>query len=236
MANVVLPFLNSVQTHFNLNQPAPQAARQPGLMTAPSIQFMPVFGMGGGNNNSGLNINANASIGEIREYQREDREGNRASAAAVVGGIATIALAGVSAFALRSYCDDCGELKIAKEFQEELENSPTIFDRFPLDVRAERKRDLEKVTKKVIEILDAKCARSRNIVILTATALAAGIAAFVAGMFSIQWLITASIIAGVALAAVAVFMVVWQCTAKNDLSPIMAQKVENLRADFATQV
>lgn len=231
MAIYVNPFLNSAENHFNMH-PQPRAAAAPQVAGighgGSGIGFMPALALGGFGGGGGRDVQyiASGDYGQMRQYQREDREESRASAAAVVGGIATVAFAAVSAFTLRSYCNDRDELHKAVEFKTNLNNGVIA------GLHPDQRNQLNFVADSMIKGLETKCGRSRNIMILTGLALATGITAFVAGMMSINWLITASIIAGVAIAAIAAFTVVWYCTAKDDSSEYVKQQIQDLRQHY----
>jgi hypothetical protein len=230
MAAVLLPHLNGISNYFGLSQPQAQAYRAPSVGIAPQIQVPMGFGGGyGGGYGSGVSVLAADStmFGAVRNAQREDREESRATTAAVVGGIATIALAGLSAFGLRSYCNDRKELQKAMEFKQILEQPNDLYG-----ITVHQRVELTPVANKYIEILETKCGRSRNILILTGLALATGVAAFVGGMMSLKWLITASIISAVVVGSIAAFMIVWHCTDNTELPPAMARKVEAMQAQF----
>ena len=222
MSSVLLPHLNGMSNYFNLGAAAPSAGGVASYI--PSIR--PQVSLGGGGYSNGLSVIAATPemFGAVRNAQEEDREQSRATTAAIVGGIATVALSGLSACALRSYCNDRAELQKAINFKNILEAAPGMYEISP-----HQRGELTPVANKYIEILEAKCGRARNILILTGLALATGIAAFVGGMMSLKWLITASIIAAVVVASIAAFTVVWHCTENTELPPQMADKILLMR-------
>ncbi len=231
---IVLPVLDRLADHFNLN-PQPHAAGAPngsGMGMPAGIGLMPAVAFGGGGRQQ-VHYMAPANREMYREMRADAREGRdeeNANKAACIGAIGTIVLAGLSAFALRSYCNDRKELADLREFRDtDLAFNPALHIEI---LGPQNHYDLHQVVDKSIGVLEAKCGRSRNIVILAAAALATGIAAFLGGMLAIKWLITASIITGVALAAIGVFMVVWNCTANDELPPAVANKVNALREHF----
>jgi len=225
MANA-LTYLTGVQNYFGLGQAAaaPRGAFGGGFspFLQPALAVAPAFG-GRDVQVTSINVSDPQMLGAIRSHRREDREEDRASTASWVGAIGTIVLAGLSALALRSYCNDRKELKNAEEFKTEV---------LPL-IEPNMRLELLPIVNKHIEIVENKVARGRNIMILTGLALTTGIAAFVGGMMSLQWLITTAIVAGVAIAAIGVFLVVWHCTENNALPPEMEQKIEALRDHLA---
>lgn len=135
-----------------------------------------------------------------RQFQREDRQEQRESTAAFVGGIATLVLAGVSALFLKGYVRERQEWNAAMEFQR---------DELP-QLDSPSQAQLRPILTKHLQIVEARLDKSRTIVILTGSILACAVAAFAGGMCSIPWLITASIVAGVTVGACGIFTVVWQ--------------------------
>jgi len=232
--NQTLDFLNGVYQYHHPAQS--QGQSQSGFggvggIIQPSVQVpLMLPGLLGGGGGGGHSVNVIAAdprmLQEVRHQQQEDREENRATTAACLGGIGTIILSGLSALALRGYCDDRDELRKANEFK----NNTLPYLPDP-NLRAH----LTPIVDTHIDILETKTGRARNILLITGAALLTGVAAFIGGMMAIQWLITAAIIAGVALAAIGVFLVVWHCTEKTSLSHEMHQNILHLRQQLQAQ-
>ncbi len=209
-----------VQHMARYHSPADSSASYPSAVPVIS----PVLGFGGmGSPSRSVNVIAadRGTLGALRSYELEDRDYSRASGAAFLGGVATIALSGGLAYVLRTMSNTTAELKRAREFK--AEELPSMSE-------AER-RELRPIVNKHIEILEGKAFHQRNIVVLTGSALACALTAFLGGMFSIQWLITAAIIAGVATGAFAIFAAVWHATdSSGQLPEEMRQKLIQLTA------
>jgi hypothetical protein len=234
--NPTLNYLNGVHSYYHQDtdqsQQASNGSNHGASNWIPNVQVpvvIPNLIGGGGGNGNGYNVNVIATdprmLQEIRHQQQEDQEQSRATTAAVVGGIGTIVFAALGALALRGYCNDREELKKAYEFKNDI--LPHLDRQLILQVTP--------IVNEHIDILEAKTGRARNILFLTGFAALDVIAAFVAGMLAIQWVITACIVAGVALAAIGVFLLVWHCTEKSTLSDQMQQDVERLRAHLSQQ-
>ena len=194
-----------------------------------TMPIIPVgFGSGFGQSSSVQVMQFDSvSLREVRQGQKEDKEERRATIAAVSGGIATVVLSGLSAFFLRSCNEDRANLQEARDFRESLNcdiPGASSLNAIEFNFRGQ----LKPIADAQIKILETKAARSRNIVILKAAAVANAVSAFVGGMMAIQWLITASIIAAVALAAITAFTVVWHCTDKTEISREMNRQAQEL--------
>lgn len=223
--STVRPFLDNVATFFALNEVANAGGG---------------FGMGGLNaaaNLAGGLLNNNNSnrparvmiasdadaINAMDNQDRRDRDESRATTAAIVGGIAAVGLAALSAFNLRGYCDAQEFLESAVEFREQ--ELPHLED----NVRNE----MRPLVNEAIRVGEAKLSKSRNILILTGLALGSAIAGFLGGMLSAQWLVTAAIIVGVVTLAVTAFAIVWYCTdSHQELQESTVARFEAMRAQF----
>ncbi len=207
-----------VQQHAPAFNPGPV-----GYM-APSV--VPMF-VGGGGSGSGHHVQVVASnpetIRELRQNEQEDRQNSQGTMAAVLGGIATIAFAGVAAFVARNLMNADKELNQAIAFRDDQLTQ--------LDPAAQA--DLEPIVDKHVELLESKLFWSKSIVVLTGGALACAIAAFVGGMFVIPWLMTAAVIGAVILAAGGVFAGVWYCTDDTSMPHEMLTQIQTLRAQYA---
>ncbi|MBF8263732.1 MAG: hypothetical protein HW387_1397 [Parachlamydiales bacterium] len=142
-------------------------------------------------------------VRQARQYQNENSKADRASAAAWLGGIAFIIIAGLAAFVIEDREKINERLKVAKDFKDQIPKSQNI---------PEAEKDaLHSIAEQDIDILEKKSTRNRNILILTGCALATAVTAFAAGMLAVQWLITATIVASVAILAIGAFATVWYC-------------------------
>ncbi len=199
------PDLNLAQQQANQQQPLGG-----GFLPRVRVNFPPVIGGFGGNSGgAGYNVNVIGGaevLGQVREHQREDREENRATSATWIGAILTIIGSAGLACVVSSWNETSERLEAARDFK----NDQIQF--FPEQDRPNLIQGLNKHIKN----LEKKNSSIRNIVILTATALASTATAFVAGMFAIQWLITASIVVGVATLAVGTFFAVLYCLQKPE--------------------
>jgi hypothetical protein len=230
--NPTLRYLNGVQSYYSpaQGQQASQGVASGlggGWMPSLSTPLVIPTSIGGGNGGHAVNVIAAdpAMLQEMRNQQQEDNEQSRATTAAVVGGIGTIVLAGLSALALRGYCDDREELQRAYDYRS---NNLPRLEQGLMD-------EMTPIVNAHIGILEAKTGRARNILIITGAALVTGATAFIAGMLAIQWLITAAIVVTVAIAAIGVFLVVWHLTEKTTLSPEMQEDIATLREALSRQ-
>lgn len=229
MSSQVRPFLDHMLGYY---RPAPQVHH-----TAPQVyhpapqpaynhnrpQIIPYVIHAGGNT-GGHHVQVIATdpqtVREIRRNEEEDRQNANNTLAAVIGGIFTVVFAGVAAFAGRALINSQKELDQAIEFKnQELLN---------LDQQVQN--TLSPILNKHIENLESQAFWSKTFVVLTAGALICAGSAFVGGMLSLPWLVTAAVVGGVGLAAISAFSAVWYCTEDNGLSPQMLQQIEDLRA------
>jgi hypothetical protein len=162
------------------------------------------------------------NIDKIRQFSKEEAETERQTTAAVIGGIATIALAGLSAMALKNYQNDSLELSNAWKLLESLDQNTTS------EVMA-----LRPILNEHIRILSNKCSRARRIAMLVAALFATAIGAFAGGMMGITWLVTAAIVASVVLASIAMFGMVWYANERTTLPPAMQRQLEQLQKQFS---
>jgi hypothetical protein len=217
----VLNFLNSVSAYYGLGQAAANVGgglAMPHLGMPAIVPQLPLaFGGGGG----GVHMHLNGDIRDVRQMQQEDRENDRAKQAACIGGLCAIACSALSAFTLRDYCNNRDALREAEEFRDDV---------LPhAELRGNDRALMNLLLNEHIRNVEAKCSRSRNIVILTGLALGTAITGFLGGMFAIQAMITAAIIAAIAIACVTAFLVVWYCTAKVELSHANQAQLEALK-------
>lgn len=226
-ATATLNYLNGVQSYYSPAQAQQQSASNGGWMPSVHTPLVVPTVIGGGGGGHSVNVIATdpTMLREIRQQQQEDNENSRATTAAVIGGIGTIIFAGLSALALRGYCDNLEELQRAHEYKND------ILPLLDQDLRIE----MTPIVNEHIRILEKKTGMARNIIVITGLALATAATAFVAGMLAVQWLITAAIITTVALAAIGVFLLVWQCTDKTSIPPEMQEQVARLRAQLSGQ-
>ena len=178
------------------------------------FNLVPAFGYGGGGygygGNNGMNVNVMGGtdvMRQARHFQQEDRNNDRASSAAFLGGILTVGIAAGLAYVAKNWSNTNGRLEEARQFKEE---------QIPLIENTQQRAELLGIVNKDIKILEKTAFRNRNFVILTGFALATAATAFAAGMLGVQWLITASIVAGVATAAVGAFAAVWYAMEKAE--------------------
>ncbi len=150
-------------------------------------------------------------------YEAQRREGSRQTAAAVIGGVAMVALSAVLAYITKNYIQAGKELKKAEEFKWML---PAIAQEEGFKLS-----DVLPVVNKHIEIAENKRSQSRNIAALTGVVLAAAAGAFFGGMFAVPWLITASIVVGVFAAATGAFLVVWHWEDETSLPVHMQEQI-----------
>lgn len=224
MSNSVHSFLDGLTSYYHIGQRA-EASLSNRQEFSSGVHFIPSYGFPfgyGGASSSGRHVNVIATgqdLETIRRHDREDREDQRQTSAAVIGGIGAIVLAGASAFFLKDYLKDKEELSKAQAFRNHI--LPTLDHRLASQIAP--------IANKHLEILEAKCIKSRNIALLTGGVLAAATAAFAGGMFAISWLITASVVAGVALAAIGAFTIVWHWGDVDSLPIEMQRKVQELQ-------
>ena len=157
-------------------------------------------------------------LGQIRQFTLAEREDQRQSNAAVIGGIATVILAGGMACAIKQVRGDTKELAHAK----------TSLKNLSLDFSNPQALALQPILTKHIEILEAKCERARHIAVLAVAIFATAVAAFAGGMLAISWLITAATVSAVALSAIAVFGFVWHSDDETALPLTMQQELREL--------
>lgn len=143
------------------------------------------------------NIPSFVTHGTYQDY-RQNKEDDRASTAAWVGGIATIFLAGAAAFVGKNYRDAEALLNESLEFQQRLDRGECVL---PPGLKME----FTPIFNKHIAVLTTQRDWGRNMMYCTGTGLAAAVAAFVGGIFAVQWLITAAATCAVFTAAVAAF-------------------------------
>ena len=181
--------------------------------------------VGGNSWSRGARVNVfSDNIDKIRQFAKEEAESERQTGAAVMGALATVALAGLSAMALKNYQNDRLELANSWKLLESLESNTTP------QVMA-----LRPILNKHIEILGNKCARARRIAMLVAALFATAIAAFGGGMMGMNWLVTAAIVASVALAAMALFGMVWYADQQIRLPLSMQRELEELQSQLSMQ-
>jgi len=204
-------YLQDVIKYYQINQPAQAAQPQQGLgaIAAPAINLVPAFGLGGmgAGGGGGVGINIIGDLNQAREYQREQRDENRATSAAWIGAILTIIGSAGLACIMSKWNEASERLQEARDFKE---------NQIPLINPQAQRQQLEIIVNKDIRILEKKVSQARNIVILTGLALAAAVTGFVAGMLSMQWLITTAIIVGVAVLAIGAFAAVYYCMQKAE--------------------
>lgn len=187
--------------------------------------IIPSFGGGGGGGGCGgrgvqqMVVADAAGAGILRQYDREDRNEERATSASIIGAIATIALAGLAAFTCRTYLKDKKDLQDAQEYRNNGLNQ----------LNDQTRAELTPILNKHIEILEGKNLKNKTVVGLTGILLASGTAAFIGGMMSIQWVITASIITAVGAGAVGAFALVWFYMEDTSLPAPMLQQLNDLR-------
>jgi len=157
-------------------------------------------------------------LGQIREFTKAEREEQRQSNAAVIGGMATVLFAGLMACAIKQVRGDTKELAHAK----------VALKNLALDVRNPQAWALQPILCKHIEILETKCARARHIAVLAIAIFATAIAAFAGGMFAISWLVTTATVAAVAIGAIGAFALVWHSDDETSLPPVMRQELRAL--------
>src|SRR5579863_5378339 len=121
----------------------------------------------GWNTNRQVNI-FSGDLGQIRQFTLAERENQRQSNAAVVGGMATVLFAGLMACAMKQVRGDTRELAHAKMALRSLAS----------DFSNPRAFRLRPILCKHIEILEAKCTRARHTAVLAVAIFAAAAAAF----------------------------------------------------------
>ncbi len=162
------------------------------------------------------------TIQQLHQTEMQDQERSRASSFAWIGGLATVALAGVAGFFGRSMHDNHQAITEARNFQTNVLPS--------LD--PSRQAELSTIVQRELEIREASYAKTRNWAILGGITLGAAIAAFTGGMLVISWLMTASIIVGVAAAAFGVFSVAWHWNDQTELPAPMQNRVHQLVSEL----
>jgi hypothetical protein len=214
MANPIIHnYLNGLGSFYGLN-PADQQVnqQQPAfgeILPRAGLNIAPVIGGFGSNNGTGgyLPIVTGVNgMAQARQYQKEDREENRATSAACIGAILTVVGAAGLACVMNSWNETTERLDQVRAFRD---------DELP-HFTPDQKARLTPIVNKDISILEKRNSQARNIVLLTATALASAVTAFVAGMFSVQWLITVAIVVGVATLAIGTFLTVSRCLQKSE--------------------
>lgn len=231
---LVISFLNDVSSRFNLGKPQPQAAaasvprsfdsQQPSRFSR-SYQDRSHPVVINNVNNSG-SVPASSS-GKAEEKSRETK-------AAVAGAIIAILGSAVSAFMFSTYRNERDEIVKYRKFSAELEYDPyhpTGLGLNPL-MNSEKRGQLKFVADTAIQDCKRKCSRVRNYSILTVAAVAIASAAFIGGMLSMQWLITASIVSGVGLAMVSAGLVSGDYNRKNALPENFETKISELLQYF----
>jgi hypothetical protein len=205
-------YLGSLVNYYRLEPDDQEQQRLPGAARrfSAGFQVAPVIALGVGGGNRGPNINAYGdgnALRQARQYQLEDRDTDRATSASCIGAI--LAIVGSAGLAcVMSNCNEISErLDEAREFK---------GTQIPLIVNDQERAQLTQINNKDIKILEKKYSRARNIVILTAVALASAATAFAGGMLSIQWLITAGIVVGVITLAIGTFAAVYYCMQKSE--------------------
>ena len=115
-------YLNGLYSYYGQAPAVGQPAVIGGLANANMLGSLANVAMVGGNGygNPSVHVIATTSetIHEIRDNQREDEEKSRENLAAVVGGIATVVIAGISAFVGRNLCNTLKELESAVKFRD----------------------------------------------------------------------------------------------------------------------
>ncbi len=222
MSQQVLSFLNSLHNYYlpGLSNPLPESRWVPnvlGHVTAPLV-------LGGGCTGHRIQVIASnaETIQELRRNDREDRQNSQGTMAAVIGGICTVALAGVAAFVGRNFLSSTKELNDAVGFRDQ---------QLP-HLEARVQSILRPIVNKHVENLESKAFWSKTFVALGIGALACAIAAFAGGMLTLPWLITASVVGGVFTAASGTFAGVWYFMKDHSLSSQMLQQVEQLRIQY----
>lgn len=152
---------------------------------------------------------------QVMKFVKAEREEQRQTNAAVLGGFATLILAGVTACTIKHMMADTKELREAKRMLRE-----QAFDSQNLTVK--------RILQKHIEILSAKCVRAKQITALVVSLLACATAGFVGGMFAISGLVTAATVGAVATGALAVFAIVWHYDEPTELPPSMQRELRVL--------
>ncbi|HEV7738652.1 MAG TPA: hypothetical protein VGO47_14925 [Chlamydiales bacterium] len=163
-------------------------------------------------------------LSQIRQFTQAEREDQRQSNAAVIGGMATVLFAGLMACAIKQVRGDTKELAHAK----------IALKNLALDVGNPQVLTLQPILCKHIEILEAKCAKARHIAALAVAIFATAAAAFAGGMFAISWLITTATVATVAIAAIGAFALVWHSDDEQSLPPAMQQELRALANGLLT--
>lgn len=207
-------YLNDLGNYYNIDQEQGRRRRNGsgGGYASSAINFVPAFGMGGGGGYSGSNSNVTVIGGadvmrQQRDYQIADRNDNRASGAAWMGGILTIIGAAGFAYVLKNWTNTKEELKKAHQFKQ---------DQIPLLETREEKAKVMSIVNHHINNLEKQASRQRVFVVLTGLALATAATAFAAGMVAAQWLITAAIVVGVVTLAAVAFTAVWYAMDKTE--------------------
>jgi hypothetical protein len=203
MSNSVNNYVNHLVAYYQ-TPPTPVSSTKDAIWTPPMI---PVFGYGWPQTTQVIFANT-----------QQDRDDQRQTSAAMIGGIATILFAGLSARALKQYRNDSKELAGAKiTFQHLLSN-----------FASGQEVALRPIWQKHIEILEAKCSRARHIALFVGGIFAAASAAFIGGMFAVNWLISSSIVSAVAIAAIGGFDLVWHWDDEYSLPLAMQRELQVL--------
>jgi hypothetical protein len=206
-------YLNGLGNYYHIEPE--QHRRQNGSgggYASSAVNFVPAFGFGGGGyggSNSNVTVIGGTDVmRQNREYQIADRNDNRASGAAWMGGILTIIGAAGFAYVLKNWTNTRDELKKAHQIKQ---------DQIPfLDTREEKAKVMS-IVNQHINNLEKQVSRQRVFVVLTGLALATAATAFAAGMVAAQWLITAAIVVGVITLAVGAFTAVWCAMDKTEV-------------------
>lgn len=156
-------------------------------------------------------------IGNAQDV-RQIREDDRASNAALIGGLAAIAFSAITAFTLKSYLANSAALEKAKNFR--TFTLPNLTD-------AEQKT-LTPILNRHIENVEANVTKSRNYSILAGAVLVSAIAGFIGGMAAAPWLITASIVSVVFTACIGAFYIAWTWSDDTKLPAPMLQKIQQI--------
>lgn len=143
-----------------------------------------------------------------------DANSQRASDAVCIGGIAAVALAGASALFLRKFVNDCQAYRAFNEVE---------WDEGVLN---------EGEQNRFRNFLNDRRWFSGTVTFTSLSLLATAGAAFVGGMLSLQWLITASIIAAVAIGVIGMFSIVFQWSAPSHLTPVLENKMAQIQAQL----
>ncbi len=202
----------AANTHYHFNS---RPYVQPHFIPAPII-----INGGGCGGSSGRHVQIVASnpqtIRELRNCELQDQHNSSGTAAAVAGGIGTILFAAGAAFVGKMLVDNSKKLNQAIQFRDE-----TLPQ---MDQQIQQR--LRPIISKHIENLESKSFWSKMFVAVTVGALACAVTAFVAGMFTLPWLITAAVIGGVLIAATGAFCGVWYFLQDYSLPPEMVRELE----------